>query len=158
VLDRTEIVNLLATYNVNGDRGRLSELAAAFAPNGVLIGRERWSGRAGIAEGLARRQAGRSAQTEGGDRQMAFVRHHLTTSLITFDNEKSARGRSYFLAVTNVGLDHSGVYVDWFIKLDDRWFIAEREVRIDWVAPDGHTHLTRGRGATSALLPAAPSA
>jgi hypothetical protein len=107
----------------------------------VLDGLRRLVGRAAIVEGLATRRTG---ATEGPDRAPEFVRHNLTTSLITFEDENTAHGRTYFFVVSNIGPDHMGVYVDRFEKYEGRWLIAERNVRIDWVAPNGHTHLTRG--------------
>ena len=106
------------------------------------MGRERLLGRAAIEEGLGRRRTGAA---EGPDRQMEFVRHNLTTSLVTFENETAARGRTYFIVFTNIGPDHMGVYVDSFEKRDGRWLIAEREVRIDWVSDQGHTLATRAQ-------------
>ena len=140
MLAREEIRVLLATYHMGGDQGRLDRLASVFAPDGVLDGRVRCVGPAESERELSGR---RTTATTGPDRPMEFIRHNLTTSLVTFEDDKTARGRSYFLAVTNIGPDHSGVYNDRFEKRDGRWMIAERKVRIDWVAENGHAHSTR---------------
>ena len=141
MLDREEIRLLLATYNSEGDRGRVDRLASVFAEDGVLQGGSgfRATGHAEIMQTLS----GPRGPEDRRHRRPAFMRHHLTTSLITFEDDKTAHGRSYFLAVTHIGPDHSGVYNDRFEKRDGRWMIAERKVRIDWVAENGHAHSTR---------------
>ncbi len=143
MLAREEIRVLLASYSMAGDRARLNELANLFTPNGVLNGWKRLEGREVIIEGLAGR---RTDATEGPDRAPSLVRHNLTSSLVTFDSETVARGRTYFFVVTNIGPDHMGVYVDRFQKHEGNWLIAERRVQIDWVADNGHTRATQRPG------------
>ena len=121
MLAREEIRVLLATSHMGGDQGRLDRLASVFAPDGVLDGRVRCVGPAEIERELSGRRA---TATTGPDRPMEYIRHNLTTSLITFEDDKTAHGRSYFLAVTQIGPDHSGVYNDRFEKRDGRWLIT----------------------------------
>jgi hypothetical protein len=139
LIAREEIRVLLATYHMGGDQGRLDRLASVFAPDGVLKGRQSWTGPAEIERNLG----GVRTKTDGPDRPLEFIRHMLGTSMITFDDPATARGRTYFLAVTEIGPDHMGVYVDRIEKRGDKWLIAEREVRIDWVAENGHVQSTR---------------
>jgi hypothetical protein len=139
LIAREEIRVLLATYSIGGDQGRLDRLASVFADDGVLVGRKTSTGPAEIEANLS----GFRIATEGPDRPLGFSRHNLTTSLITFDSETTARGRTYFFVVTDTGPDHAGLYVDRFEKRDGAWWIAERQVRIDWVADDGHAYATR---------------
>jgi hypothetical protein len=40
------------------------------------------------------------------------------------------------MVVTEIGFDHSGVYVDDFVKSGDRWLIAHRAANLEWVRPD----------------------
>lgn len=130
------IRQLLARYNLSGDRLRLDELAATFAPDGVLdTGGAVLEGRAGIAAGLAGVGGGKDAKpAPAGAVPLTLVRHHLTTSHVEMTGPDSATGRSYFHVYTDIGPDHMGVYVDRYVKTDGRWLIAHRRVQTDWVA------------------------
>jgi len=136
MLAEAEIRRVMVAYNIAGDRGQVEELAAQFAPDGVLsflgvVAR----GRAEIATALGRRSGGPEPDRGFADRRgpVTKLRHHLTTSQVVVEGDE-ARGRSYFLVINNHGPDHMGVYVDRFRKVDGRWLIADREVRIDWQA------------------------
>jgi hypothetical protein len=146
MLARAEIRMLLESYNIGGDRGRLDQLSSAFASDGELVRPSAAGGpQSGVGpEGIRAMLASSRSGTTGPDRPLEFVRHHLTTSQITFDSPDHAKGRTYFLVVSEVGIDHSGLYVDEFRKVNGTWKIARREARIDWVAPNGHTRQTRG--------------
>jgi ketosteroid isomerase-like protein len=125
--DRDAIRQLMAVYNIEGDRGNLPGLASVFAEDGVILfNAEASTGPAAIV-----------ARLSGGKRnpQLSVVRHHLTTALIEIEGDK-ARGRTYFTVLTDIGPDHHGVYVDRYKRVDGGWKIAHREVRIDWQAPD----------------------
>jgi hypothetical protein len=126
VVAREAIRVTMARYNINGDSARLAALADCFTEDGVLefVGR-RLVGRAEIAKGL---------EVPGEfSPDLTLMRHNLTTSLIELDGDR-ATGRSYFQVVTNVGLDHGGVYTDTFARVDGQWLIAYRNVRIEWQA------------------------
>lgn len=125
--DLEAIRAVVTRYNIAGDRARIADLAACFAPDGVLefTGR-RGEGREGIVEALT-----------SGTRNPALTltRHHLTTmQILPGEDEDSATGRLYFFVVTNAGIDHSGVYVDRYRRSGGEWLIAHRQVRIDWQA------------------------
>ncbi|MDB5471503.1 MAG: hypothetical protein JWR84_3063 [Caulobacter sp.] len=138
MLAREEIRLLLATYNSEGDRGNLAGLASVFASDGVLEGGSgsfSAEGPAGIVDVLSNRTGDRHA---AAGRKISFMRHHLSSSLVTFEADGTARGRSYFLVVTDIGPDHAGVYTDTYRKEDGRWRIAHRRSRIDWAAPGSH--------------------
>jgi hypothetical protein len=118
---------LLARYTYNGDRGRLADLAACFASDGVL---EYPGAQATGPEGIA-------VQLGSGkpNPDRTFVRHHITAPLIEIAGE-AATARSYFLVVSNNGPDHSGTYDDRLVLTPDGWRFAHRRVRIDWQSPD----------------------
>jgi len=126
--DREEIRVLMMRYHVNGDSGRVDGLAATFEPDGILEFGDSQS--RGPAEIVAWLSGGRTAR----DPALTFVRHNLTTSLIDFEGEE-ARGRSYFVVFTDIGLDHMGVYTDRFHKVDGAWRFAHRKVKLDWRSP-----------------------
>lgn len=123
--DLEAIRALVTRYNIAGDRARIEELAACFAPNGVL----EFPGRKG--EG---REVIVSALTSGErNPALTLTRHHLTTmQILPGEDADTAVGRIYFFVITNAGLDHSGVYVDRYARIEDEWLIANRQVRIDW--------------------------
>lgn len=126
--DREAIRHLLARYTYNGDRGRLAELAACFAPDGVIeYPGTRALGPRAIAEAL-------DARGER-DPRLTFVRHHITNPLIELDGDR-ASARSYFTVHANAGPDHAGVYDDKLVRTPDGWRFAHRRVRVDWQTAD----------------------
>jgi hypothetical protein len=125
--DRNAIRNLMARYSLSSDCGRFEALAETFAEDGTLcFSGQATTGRAQIVARLNLRGPRNAALT--------FTRHHLTTSLIEVEGE-SATGKTYFQVLTNIGLDHCGVYLDAFVKQDGNWYFAKREARVDWQAP-----------------------
>lgn len=137
---RDEIRQLQARYNVAGDRGEAAKLSEVFAADGIIhFDGETTQGPAAI-----------EARLGAGDFNPALTvtRHHLTTSLIEIDDD-AARGRTYFAVHTNIGLDHHGVYVDRYRRIDGAWRIAHREVRIDWQAENSLYRPLRVRGRTA---------
>lgn len=131
-----QIHKTLTAYNVAGDRFRLEELAAQFTEDGVLkFSGQVAHGRAEIIQKLSTggRYKGESSKPGGGRGPITKVRHNLTTSQIQVNGDE-ATGRTYFIVMTNHGVDQQGVYVDRLRKTAEGWRIAEREVRIDWQA------------------------
>ncbi|MCY4291348.1 MAG: nuclear transport factor 2 family protein [Roseovarius sp.] len=143
--DRIEIRAVITEYNVGGDLRSVSRLASTFAPDGVLVtpgfgdGPVSYTGPKEIRAKLRSARKGRT----GVDRPMQLSRHHQTTCEITVESPEQASAVTYFLHISEIGLDHSGVYIDKFRKIDGVWKIAHRKVRIDWVAENGHSRLTR---------------
>ena len=124
-IDRDAIRDLLARYTYNGDRGRVAELAACFADEGLL---EYPGARAQGPKAIAATLGG-GARTRNP--ALTFVRHHITNPLIEVTGD-AATARSYFAVHSDVGLDHSGTYDDWLIRIDEGWRFAQRRVRVDW--------------------------
>jgi SnoaL-like domain len=123
--DRDAIRHLLATYTYNGDRGRIAELAACFAADGVIeYPGTRATGPGAIAAALS-----------SGLRNPALtlVRHHITQPLIEVDGDH-ATARSYCAVYSDIGLDHHGVYNDKLVRTAEGWRFAHRMVRVDWQA------------------------
>lgn len=124
---REAIRDLLTRYTYNGDRGRIAELAACFADDGVL----EYPGNKGTGP------AAIIAALTSGDRNPAitFIRHHITNPLIDLAGDgRSATSRSYFQVVSNGGPDHAGTYSDRLVLTGQGWRFAHRLVRIDWQA------------------------
>ena len=136
LLSREAIRDLLGRYTWAGDGGRSAELAALFTTDGVLdVGDHggRWEGRERIERELTAvtDRVAASAQTPGP------VRHHVSSVLIDLDTHAQATVRSYFLVLTNIGVDHWGRYRDQVVETAPGgiWQFLERVVRVDGHAP-----------------------
>jgi hypothetical protein len=143
---RESIRDCIARYNANGDSGRIDQMVAVFAPDGIMeTGGRQYVGRAAIHDfmsGVASR--GRPQPVAPGpstptpDRaptpteewvargKPAFIRHFTATTQIDVESESFARARSYYLFLTVHGLDHWGRYLDEFAPVDGRWLITHR--------------------------------
>ncbi|WP_181783581.1 nuclear transport factor 2 family protein [Pseudonocardia pini] len=125
-----------SVYNTEGDRGRVDALLEAFLPEGVLeFHGTAHEGREAIRAALSPKAAAVRSTAADTPRRV-FLRHNLTTSRIEFDGADAADAWTYFMVVSPIGLDHTGVYVDRFVRRGDRWLLARRRVKIDWAAPD----------------------
>ena len=137
---RESIRDCIARYNANGDSGRIDEMVAVFAPDGIMeTGSGRYEGRAAIHDfmsGVATR--GRPATTPAGDHpptpteewvargRPPFIRHYTATTQIDVLSETFAKARSYYLFITVHGLDHWGRYLDEYAPIDGTWLITHR--------------------------------
>ncbi len=134
VVVREQVRQAIAAYNFAGDRGRLDGLADCFTPNGVLVlhNGERFDGREAIAEGLGTRLA----RAPGDDRPLPdHVHHHVSSTHFQSVGESEVTCRSYYLVMTQVGVDHWGRYHDTLVPDadadEDRWVFVERRVTAD---------------------------
>lgn len=129
---REQVRHTVSAYNLGGDRGRLDELAEAFAPDGSLhigldppiVGRD--SIRARLGEMIA------------PDPTPRFVHHHVAGLHFRTVSRELIETTSYFQVLTDGGLDHWGRYRDRFVPVDARWLIAERHIRTEAFAPDSY--------------------
>lgn len=141
LLARESIRHTMATYTMAGDRLLADEFVAVFTEDAVLASEGvpesdafRYEGRQAIREWIAR--WGSRAVGAVRAHQATFIRHHLSTCLIEFTGPETAKARTYWVAYTDIGADHSGHYVDAFRKTGERWLIAQRKVRLDWRSPN----------------------
>jgi hypothetical protein len=131
---RELIRETIARYAHFADSGRFDELAALFAPAGVL--------EVGDEPPLAGREAVRD-YLDGVGVQLAdattvpLIRHHTSSVTIDVVGADEARARCYFLAITEHGVDHWGRYRDAFVRIDGEWLFAHRRVRTDGRTPGG---------------------
>lgn len=131
---RQSIMAALSQYNIAGDQGDYQRAVRSFHEQGriefangnVLVGR------ADIAAFLAKLSRDRTLPY-GGD---IFQRHHLSTCSVEFSAPDLAESVTYFSVLTEIGLDHFGVYSDRFAKTADGWLILRRRIRIDFVRED----------------------
>ena len=134
---REAIRETVASYAHCADSGRFADFAALFAVDGVLEvrGEAPLQGRAAIRayiEGVGTQL--RDATT------VPTIRHHVSNLTINVISPTEARGASYFLAVTEHGVDHWGRYRDHYVPAAndvDHWLIAHRLARTDGATPGG---------------------
>jgi uncharacterized protein (TIGR02246 family) len=133
MLAREAIRYTIGRYNSAIDRSAYPELANVFTPDGVMAfgGQTPLQGRDKI---IAAMSAG--AERRGALEAKNFQRHLLGNSIINVVDATSARSVHYILVITELGVDHSGVYVDNFVKSGERWLIAHRAANLEWVRPD----------------------
>jgi hypothetical protein len=137
LLARESIRHTMATYTMAGDRLLAEEFIAVFTEDAVLASEGvpesdafRYEGRQAIREWIGR--WGSRAVGAVRAHKATFIRHHLSTCLIEFTGPQTAKARTYWVAYTDIGADHSGHYVDAFRKTGESWLIAQRKVRLDW--------------------------
>jgi SnoaL-like domain len=133
MLTREAIRYTIGRYNSAIDRSAYPELAEVFTQDGTMAfgGHARFEGREKIIAALS---AG--AEKRGAFDAKNFQRHLLGNSIINVVDDRSARSVHYILVITELGVDHSGVYVDDFVKSGDRWLIEHRQANLEWVRPD----------------------
>lgn len=133
MLTREAIRYTIGRYNSAIDRSAYPELAEVFTSDGTMAfgGHARFEGREKIIAALT---AG--AEKRGAFDAKNFQRHLLGNSIINVVDDRSARSVHYILVITELGVDHSGVYVDDFVKSGDRWLIKHRQASLEWVRPD----------------------
>jgi hypothetical protein len=125
---REQVRHTISSYTFGGDRGRLDELAAAFAPDGVLQieDDDASTGREAIIERLSR--------VVTMDRHPSHMHHHISGVHFRSVTPTEIDVSSYFLVITELGTDHWGRYRDRFVPVGDRWLIAHRRVTTDGYA------------------------
>lgn len=135
LLAREGVRHTLASYNMAGDRLRVEDFMAVFTEDALFESAGfRCEGRQAIYEWLT--GWGRPATDTPPRRRAKLVRHNLTTCLIDVTGPETATARTYFVVLTDIGPDHCGHYVDAFRKVETRWLIAHRKVRLDWRSPE----------------------
>jgi hypothetical protein len=126
-------------YHAHAERGRGDLVSELFTADGVLeFSDQTHEGRPAIAAAL--QGVGRTPPVERPEapqdapRAPFLLRHHLTTSHVEFVSDTEARGWSYFLVISRIGLDHAGRYIDTYVAEGDQWRFAKRRVSLDWKA------------------------
>lgn len=80
-------------------------------------------------------KAGSKVFSQGkGGATAPFRVHYLTTSHIEFVDADHARVRTPWMVVTDIGLDHCGVYNDVLRREGDQWLIEKRVIDTVWAA------------------------
>jgi SnoaL-like domain len=138
---REAIRDLVARYNALGDAGRLSALVGLFAVDGELeVEGRRHRGRDAL-RALFESAAAEARAGEG----VRHLRHFTATHVVDLEEGERARGRCYFLVLTDRGLDHWGRYDDVYGCEAGRWHFVRRRVRVDGLLPGGWAERTLSR-------------
>jgi len=125
---RESVRDVIAHYNLAGDRGWLDDMLALFTDDATLTidGTEHVS-----------RDAIRAVFTQAKGPHPELIRHHVATLKIDVQDADHASSRCYFQVLTMRGLDHWGRYTDRFVRQGDRWLFSQRSVRVDGATPGG---------------------
>jgi hypothetical protein len=133
---RERVRDLIAHYNLAGDRGWVDDVIALFTPDATLtiddvdhVGHD----------------AIRAVFTNATGPHPELIRHFTSTLEIDVPAPDQASARCYFQVLTVNGLDHWGRYTDRFTVVDDAWLFAHRSVRVDGATAGGWAEL-RGYG------------
>lgn len=130
---RCGIQDAMGRYAIAVDNGRYTDLRGVFSEDATMAihGKRHLVGISQIIAALEEGAAARGARVTGN-----FQRHNLTTSIIEMDSESTARATHYVIVVTELGLDHTGLYRDSFRKVSHRWLLQHREAQMEWTRPD----------------------
>lgn len=114
------------------DEGRYDELGLLMTPDAILsVGDLSLQGLDAISAALTAGAMRRRANQLGH-----FQRHNITSSRIDVIGRDVATGFHYLMITSELGLDVSGTYDDCYRRCGDRWLIAERVARVDWMRAD----------------------
>jgi uncharacterized protein (TIGR02246 family) len=129
---RERIRDLVAHYNLAGDRGWMDDMVGLFTPDATLtIDSVDHVGRDAI----------RAVFTTAAGPHPELIRHHVATLKIDVADPDHASARSYWQVLTVHGLDHWGRYSDRFVRDGDGWLFSQRSVRVDGATPGSWAEL-----------------
>jgi uncharacterized protein (TIGR02246 family) len=125
---RERVRDVIAHYNLAGDRGWVEDMVALFAPDATLT-----------IDGVDHvgRDAIRAVFCDATGPHPELIRHHTATLKIDVPTPDHATSRCYFQVLTVHGLDHWGRYTDRFTRVDGSWLFAHRAVRVDGATEGG---------------------
>jgi hypothetical protein len=113
------------------DQGLYGELGRLFTPDGVMEGPV---GRPGVGPDGIEQFFRASASKRVSGPMPRLMRHHVTSRHLEVDGH-TAQAHSYFLALTDSGLDHWGRYRDALVCVDGHWKIQRRALKVDGCTP-----------------------
>ncbi len=142
VLAREGIRETIANYTIAGDNRDAALFDQQWTKDAVLefLGFPPLPGFVcrGLAEIRARSAAWRPLPiVDPGLRSATFIRHNLTTCRIELITKARARAKTYFMVITDIGLDHAGNYTDELVREGERWLFRHREIALVWRSPHG---------------------
>lgn len=135
LIAREQIRDTIVECAWDGDGGRFHELADRYTPAGELHirGSEPIVGRTAILDFFL----GGYGKASRGDRSSGRLVRHAVNDIrfveLTLDE---AKVESYFLVLTEIGLDHHGRYRDVLVPDGAEWRFRRRQVSTEWRAPE----------------------
>ena len=132
LLIRGAIEYTISRYISAIDRGAYDEMTEVFTPDAVVT--YGLSPIVGADAIVAKLTAG--AEARGSFLPQNFQRHILGKAIINIIDSEHAKVVHYIIVISELGPDHSGAYVDDFVKSGDRWLIARRTANLEWARPD----------------------
>jgi len=118
--------DVIMRYFLAADEGRADDLGALCTEDAKMNIHYSAPGRTGSdLEYRSRSEIVKHAANFG--RALGFVRHHCTTCLIEVDDDQ-ATALFYYQAFNERGIHHFGRIHDRFIRVDEKWLIAQRQV------------------------------
>ena len=136
---REAIRETVAAYSFAADTGRFDELAALFTPDGVL---EIHDGETSTGRDAIRAFLGGASRNLEAASTTRMIRHFVSNLRISVESAAHASGACYFLAITEIGIDHWGRYRDAYVPDGDAWLFEHRLVRVDGHASGGQLQNT----------------
>jgi len=126
---RESIRDLVARYNANGDSGRIDPMAELFAEDAVMTiaPDQAHEGRNAIHAFFSGIAKGTKSDAGG----VKFIRHYTATHQIDVLGPGEARGRCYYMVLTDRGVDHWGRYIDEYRRIEGRWRFWRRTCTTD---------------------------
>ena len=135
LVDRGDLIELVARYSQALNSGRFDELEGLFAANARFLtpGREAAMPEPVVGPAAIRAAVESRYATVGTGAQM---RHVIAATTIDELADHTARARSVLLLVATPrgglpALRASGVYRDSFVRADGRWWFEERVLTLD---------------------------
>ena len=125
---REHVRDLIAHYNLAGDRGWIDDVLGLFATDATLT----IDGTDHIGH-----EAIRAVFTDAAGPHPELIRHLTATLQIDVPAPDRASSRCYFQVLTVNGLDHWGRYTDRYECVDGTWRFSARSVRVDGATPGG---------------------
>ena len=122
--DEEAIRATIMGYNIAGDQRDGDRFAALFAEDAVLeyagLARRPASAARAVPRSPRAPPAGTGARHGPSLSATGFIRHNLTTSEIALTGPDSARARTYFVVMTELGPDHAGSHDD-LVRRYGKW-------------------------------------
>ena len=127
--DAADIHHLIARYPVMGDLGKGTDVVRLYTADGSL---ELPDGREAKGHEALRELLREFHKAVSSDPRSASVRHHVTSHSSQSAGIDKSTATTYFLAVTNQGIDHWGQWEDWLRRTPDGgWRLHSRKVVVE---------------------------
>lgn len=130
LIARAAIHDLVHSYAVMLDTGKMAELAQLFATDAVLND-SYGSSEPGPENVIAYLQSAINIELPDNTSRPKFMRHNITTHRVRMTDGSSAKADTYFMAVTDVGPDHWGRYRDDVVRTAEGWRFGHRAVIVE---------------------------